>query len=170
MWQVVLNSFFEVIGSSFSWRIIDRNSFKVEVDPWASIRIDHILPQNLVNILIQRGCLRLAQLTNPRATSIKQQGRLLIEKMDLVGDLKDHWNLFLLALSRAYIGLTEEDGELMRIGSPHGSYSPKEGYVIRMEDRFNAKQRYWQKVVQKAKCPTKAHVFMWCLIMNKVST
>jgi hypothetical protein len=80
------------------------------------------------------------------------------------------WENYTRSLKNAHIHITEKEDELVWQNSPFGEYTPKLGYTQLMIDLHNQEPVWWWKGLWKIKCPLKAHIFMWCLIKNKIPT
>ena len=54
--------------------------------------------------------------------------------------------------------------------SKNCKYSPKEGYVHFLQDRFGLDLSWWWTVLWKLKCPLKSNFFCWFLFSDKALT
>jgi hypothetical protein len=139
-------------------------------DPWVGANGQHLLPQNLIDNLHERGFFHLNQIVDDQQTSIWNQGWQDAQAMNLEEHFIVPWNEYIRALKLIHIRINDQEDELLWQLSPFGVYSPKEGYTFLMSFLHQQVPEWWWKGIWKAKCPLKARVFMWCLLKKKVPT
>ena len=70
----------------------------------------------------------------------------------------------------AHIQLTEQEDDLIWDLDPSGAYTPKAGYLMLSAEAGGREEVWWWRKLWKLKCPSKARLFMWCVLENRVST
>ena len=104
-------------------------------------------------------------------TPLSEQGWLSANILGL-SDIQDVlcWNGFLAILKASHVRLTNCEDKLVWNLSKTGNYSPKDGYVHLIQDRFGGDLSWWWKVLWKVKCPLKSKFFCWFLFSDKALT
>lgn len=94
-------------------------------------------------MLKDKGLFTLSGIVDPISTTLWGQGWLRAEQLELEGEHAKEWNNNLYALRRAYIRITDQDYELKWDANPHGSYSPKQGYLQLFSNELNGEIKRW---------------------------
>ena len=131
---------------------------------------DH-LPTSLLDKLHSDGIFFLKDIGCPSMTLMCEQGWLSANTLGL-SDPQDVlcWNDFLAILKSSHIRLSNCEDTLVWNLSKNGRYTPKDGYVFLLQDRFGLELTWWWKVLWKFKCPLKSKLFCWFLFSGKALT
>jgi len=73
-------------------------------------------------------------------------------------------------MEEAHIRITLQGDEIIWASAPHGRYTPGEGYSALITAQDPVEVNWWWCLLWKLKAPHKAHLFMWCILSNKVPT
>jgi hypothetical protein len=73
MWKALVK-YFEVISQGLAWKVGRGNSLRLGRDPWVGATGQHLLPQNLIDRLHERGIFHLIQIADEQHSSIWSQG------------------------------------------------------------------------------------------------
>jgi hypothetical protein len=169
IWKALINSF-QVVGEGLAWKVGNGQRVRIGVDPWPGSERGHILPQQLINNLHDKGLFYLDQITDRDITTLWSQAWKRVDQLGLDREHEASWNIFIRALQMGHIWLIDREDELVWKHNPNGLYTPKAGYTQLNIDLLQQEPSWWWKAVWKQKCPLKAHLFLWCLIKNKVPT
>ena len=104
-------------------------------------------------------------------TLLSEQGWLSANILGL-SDIQDVlcWNGFVAIIKSSHVRLTNSVDILVWNLSKNGKYTPREGYVHLLQDRFGLDLSWWWKVLWKLKCPLKSKFFCWFLFSDKTLT
>jgi hypothetical protein len=69
IWKELIHSF-SVIGEGLAWRIGKGTKVRIKADLWPSSGINHILPDDLVQLLNENGLYYLSQISDQVRSSI----------------------------------------------------------------------------------------------------
>jgi hypothetical protein len=65
----------------------------------------------------------------------------------------------------------DREDELVWQFYPHGSYTPKLGYIqLNIEQHLREPSLVVERIFGRLNFPLKSHIFMWCMIMNQLPT
>ena len=168
-WKAIIKSF-HLIEDPLAWKVGDRSSVRIGLDPWPSSGQQHILPQEIRESLADRGLLHLHQVADLGHTTIWRQAWQTGYELGLQIHHIPLWEPYLGALSAAHIHLQDRQDELCWMGDPSGIYTPKAGYINLCIDILEREEKWWWWKVWKLRCPTKARLLIWTNIENKTPT
>ena len=107
------------------------------------------------------GIFFLKEIGCPSLTLLSGQGGLSANTIGLSDSLDVIcWNDYLAILNSSHVRLTDSKDTLVWNLSKNGKYTPKEGYVHLLHDRFGLDLSWWWKVLWKLKCPLKSIFFV----------
>ena len=73
IWKSLCKAF-PLISEGMVWKIGDDTKVIIRVDPWLGSAQNHILPQQLIQLIHQKGCFHFNQIADPFSTNIWHQG------------------------------------------------------------------------------------------------
>lgn len=127
------------------------------LDLWPGSRQSHILSNELIEDLNQKGYRFLSCVWDEDGTTIYGQGWKFGHQLGLSEALDREWTIFVAALRGAHIRLSEAEDVLVWDLSPNEKYSPKAGYASICVDPYNRVVKWWWKRLWKIQCPTKTN-------------
>eukprot|EP00253_Pinus_taeda_P023539 PITA_23539 len=83
---------------------------------------------------------------------------------------KNEWASFIQELHRSHVRLKNEPDLLIWAQGKTGAYFPKDGYSFLMNQKGWDNPEWWSKSIWKLKSPSKARIFLWCLLKRKIQT
>ena len=143
---------------------------RIGIDPWVGCGGEHVLPEVLRQFLENRGFFYLADVADPEACTLWNQGWLSGQRLRLPIDLQMIWGRYLRQLSCTFIRLGHREDELIWDHHPSGHYSPKLGYIQLSVAAHTRELVWWWKQLWKLKCPGKAKLLFWAILENKAPT
>ena len=169
IWKSLCKSF-PLILEGLVWKVGDGSKVRIGVDPWPSCSQNHILPQQLIQLIHHKGYFHLNQIVDPLSTNIWHQGWKKSQDLELPDQWSRQWDQYTLALQTSHIRITNRADELIWEKAQHGKYTPKLEYQQLCLQHFQENQKWWQKGIWKLKCPLKEKIFTWCTLANKIPT
>eukprot|EP00253_Pinus_taeda_P008243 PITA_08243 len=146
IWKAVLQSL-PLLRDGITWRIKEGNSVRIGVDPWVGCGNSH------------------------RAnTTFLQQAWASPRTLELPERWHPVWRDYTEALSQAHIQLTDGHDELIWAIAPHGTYSPKMGYITLMEPYKPAVILPVWKALWKLDAAPRTRLLMWNILADKIRT
>jgi hypothetical protein len=169
IWKALVK-YFQVVGEGLAWRVGNGLRVRIGTDPWPGSGRGHLLPQPLIEVLHDRGFYYLEQIVDRDMTTIWSQAWKRVDQLGLDREYEAIWDGYIRALQLGHICITDREDDIVWQHNPHGVYTPKAGYTQLNIDLLQQEPSWWWKGVWKQKFPLKAHLFLWCLIKNKVPT
>ena len=134
IWKAVLDSM-DIIYGGLAWKIGNNNRFRIGIHPWPGSNRNHILSNALVECLDLDNLRFLLDVRDEGSTSFFSKVWKMGLMLGLSVDHSREWDLFVEALQKVHIRLSEED-RLVWDKSSDGKYNPKAGYSIICTDPF----------------------------------
>ena len=129
-----------------------------------------MLPEVVINALAVRGITTLNQLADQRPEDPWIQHWKSAALLGLGEPEATSLGTYIRGLQLAHIQLTEHEDDLVWDLDPAGVYTPKAGYLFLSADDGGREEVWWWRSLWKLKCPSKARLFMWCALENRVPT
>jgi len=161
---------FPLIETNLAWAVGNGENLQVGKDPWMASGLHHILPNNVIQALRQRGIIYLSQLSMPRRDDPWTQHWRRARDIGLDPPEAAVFDIYINNLIQAHIQLNDREDELIWDQDPNGGYTPKAGYIKLSADEEQREVEWWWKPLWKLNCPAKVKLFMWCVIRGKVPT
>lgn len=169
IWKAILDAI-GIICSGLVWQVGSGHAFRLGLDPWPGSRQSHILSNELIEDLHQKGYHFLSCVRDEDGTTIYGQGWKSGHQIGLLEAHDREWSIFVVVLRGAHIRLSEAEEVLVWYLSPDGNYSPKVSYASICVDHYNRAVKWWWKRLWKIQCPTKNKIPFWSILENKVPT
>ena len=160
----------DIICDGLTLSIGNGNSFIIGLDPWPRRNCSHILSLALVERPERDNIRFLSEVRDDGSTSFFSQGWKTGLMLGLSVDHSREWGLFVEALHRAHIHLTDVEDHLVWDKTPNGIYSPRVGYSTIFTKTFIRDIKWWWKSLWKIHCPAKNKLLGWAILEKKVST
>eukprot|EP00253_Pinus_taeda_P022819 PITA_22819 len=160
--RVVKRKYIDLIGNG--------ENLRVGKDPWVGCNEKYALSPGLISHLESKGILYLSQVEKVGFSTIWGQAWKTGEELDLRPLWWYEWKDYTQELSRSNVRLKVRQDQLVWAHAESGSYSPKFGYKFLMSKKGWGELEWWDKNLWKLKCPTKARLFLWCILKRKIPT
>ena len=162
--------YFSIIESSLSWDVGNGEKVQVGRDPWLGSEQQHVLPDEVINALALRGITTLNQLADQRLEDPWIQHWKSAYLLGLGEPEAAFLENYIRGLQSAHIQISEQEDVLIWDLDPEGVYTPKAGYLKLSAEVGVREEVWWWRSLWKVKCPSKARLFMWCVLENRVPT
>ena len=93
IWKAMVQAY-DLIGTGLVWRVGSGSRVQLGLDPWVGSGRSHLLPEVVCLFLFYRGILFLSQVTDPTTTNILHKGWLGSDRLGLVVEHWESWDLY----------------------------------------------------------------------------
>jgi hypothetical protein len=112
IWKALIK-YFQVVGEGLAYKVGNGQRVRIGADPWPGSERGHVLPQQLINILHNRGIFHLDQIVDRDKTTLWNQAWKSVEQLGLDREHEGSWNGYIRDLQVGHIQLIDREDELV---------------------------------------------------------
>jgi len=155
------------IKAGMAWCINNGTSVRLGIDPWMGGGNIYQFHLDLIHHLNHRNIMKIVQVADHEHSTIFRQLWRTTHDLDIPVQWQPTWDSYLVALFEAHVTLNQDLDVLVWIPAEHKKYSPKLSYNHLLLDYKPTLTNAWWLHICKLKTPSRACLFMWCVLSNK---